>query len=77
MVRVHKGRETTSRISLVPRPEETEREKEPGFSYSCMHVVISYLSICTRGIVSSLTFIVYFKLKQCVCTCMRVSRCLQ
>ena len=36
---------------VVSRPEEAEEEEEKGlaFSCSCMHVIISYLSMCIHG----------------------------
>ena len=33
-------------ISLIPRPDEEKEKKGPGFSHSCMHLIISELTTC-------------------------------
>ena len=72
--------------SLVPRPIEAEEVKMPGFSRSCMHMIISYLSMCKCGggremtfrclMVSSLTSFVYSGLElRAVHICLQDSQC--
>ena len=61
-------------IASYPRPEEAKEEKGPGFSCSCMCIIISYLSTCIHGrarekcscchMVSLLTSIVYSEVKE-------------